>query len=79
MPYNHLTQKDRYVISHLSLAGYSHREIGRRIGRSHSTVSREIKRNGPMYPDVTRYWYYDTHPVAIKRRHKPRHHRRQNQ
>jgi transposase, IS30 family len=79
MPYNHLTQKDRYVISHLSLAGYSHREIGRRIGRSHSTVSREIRRNGPTYHGVTRYWYYDTHPVVIKRRHKPRHHRRQNQ
>ena len=78
MPYHHLTQKDRYVISHLSLAGYSLREIGRRIGRSHTTVNREIKRNGPLYPEMTVYWYENSHPVAIKRQHKPRHHRRQN-
>jgi hypothetical protein len=25
------------------------------------------------------YWYYDTHPTAIKRRHKARHYRRQDQ
>lgn len=78
MPYKHLTQNDRYVISHLSLAGYSHREIARRIGRSHTTVSREIKRNGPLYPDLTVYWYEDSHPLTIKRRQKPRHQRRQN-
>jgi IS30 family transposase len=78
MPYTHLTERDRYVISHLSLAGYSYREIGRRIGRDHTTISREIKRNGPMYPGVTKYWYYYTHPTAIKRRHKPRHHRCQD-
>ena len=78
MPYKHLTQNDRYVISHLSIAGYSHREIGRRIGRSHTTVSREIKRNGPMHPDTAVYWYYCSQPRAITRRHKARHHRRQN-
>jgi IS30 family transposase len=79
MPYSHLTEKDRYVISHLSIAGYSLREIGRRIGRDHTTISREIKRNGPMYPDVTVYWYDDSHSTAIKRRHQPRHHRRQEE
>jgi Helix-turn-helix domain len=35
---------------HLKLAGYSYREIGRRIGRSHIAISREIKHNGPKYP-----------------------------
>jgi hypothetical protein len=35
---------------HLKLADYSYREIGRRIGRSHIAISREIKRNGPNYP-----------------------------
>jgi IS30 family transposase len=75
MPYHHLTEKDRYVISHLKLAGFSLREIGRRIGRHHTTIRREIERNGPEYPgDV--YWYYDTQPAAAQRRHRARHHRR---
>jgi transposase, IS30 family len=79
MPYIHLTEKDRYVISHLNIAGYSLREIGRRIGRSHTTIRREIKRNGPRYVDIAPYWYDIAHPLAIKRRHQPRHHRRQDE
>jgi transposase, IS30 family len=78
MPYNHLTEKDRYVISHLKLAGFSLREIGRRIGRHHASISREIERNRPTYADDAVYWYYVTHPVAIERRRKARHHRRRN-
>ncbi|MDY6837684.1 MAG: helix-turn-helix domain-containing protein [Thermodesulfobacteriota bacterium] len=31
MPYTHLTENERYVISHLSVAGYPLREIARRI------------------------------------------------
>lgn len=79
MPYHHLSEEDRYVISHLNIAGYSYREIGRRIGRSHATVSREIKRNGPRYPGIAPYWYDVAHPLAIKQRHQPRYHRRQSQ
>ena len=30
MPYTHLTENERYVISHLSIAGFTHREIARR-------------------------------------------------
>lgn len=75
MSYNHLTEKDRYVISHLSAAKYSVREIARRINRHHTTVSRELKRNGPEY-DCTIYWYNWSHPKALKRRHKARHKRR---
>ena len=75
MPYTHLTENDRYVISHLSVAGFSHREIGRRIKRHHTTISRELERNGPEY-DCTVYWYDWTHPKALARRHKARHHRR---
>ena len=56
MSYTHLTEQERYVISHLSVARFTQREIGRRINRHHSTVSRELKRNGPKY-DCTIYWY----------------------
>jgi transposase, IS30 family len=75
MPYTHLTEKDRYVISHLKIADFSLREIGRRLGRDHSTISREIKRNGPNYSDGV-YQYDFTHSRAIERRHKARHCRR---
>jgi IS30 family transposase len=58
MSYTHLTENDRYVISYLILAGYSLREIGRRIGRDHTTISREIKRNRPANRDNDDvYWY----------------------
>lgn len=75
MSYEHLTEKERYVISHLR-STFSLREIARRLGRHHTTIMREIKRNGPDYPDAV-YWYYVTQPVAEKRRHQPRVHRRQ--
>lgn len=77
MPYTHLTQEERYVISHLTCAGFSLREIARRINRHHTTVSRELNRNGPEY-DCTIYWYDWTHPKALKRCHKARHHRRRS-
>jgi IS30 family transposase len=78
MPYHHLTEKERYVISHMVLDNFSLREIGRRLGRHHTSLSREIKRNRPTYSDDAVYWYYDAHPTAMKRRHKARHNRRLN-
>ena len=75
MPYRHLTENDRYVISHLTCAGFSLREIARRINRHHTTISRELKRNDPDYEGST-YWYDWTHPEALKRQRKARHHRR---
>lgn len=78
MSYHHIIENERYVISHLRLAGHSYREIGRRLGRSHTSISREIKRNGPTYAPDAVYWYYFTQPVAEKRRYKARSHRRQN-
>lgn len=78
MSYTHLTEKDRYVISHLKLAKFSLREIARRLGRHHTSISREIKRNGPTYAPDAVYWYHFTQPVAEKRRHKARSHCRQN-
>ena len=49
MSYTHLSSNERYVISHLVLYGLSLREIGQRLNRHHTTISREIKRNRPTY------------------------------
>jgi len=77
MSFTHFTEKERYVISHLCLEALSLREIARRLGRHHTSISREIKRNRPTYADDAVYWYYVTQPVAEERRHKARSHRRQ--
>lgn len=77
MSYTHLTEQERYVISHLNVAEFSLREIARRINRHHTTVSRELKRIKSQYPYSLVYWYDWTHPVALKRRHQARHYRRQ--
>ena len=45
MQYTHLAREERFLISKLLQAGHSLREIGRKLGRSHSTVIREVKRN----------------------------------
>lgn len=76
MSYTHLTQGERYVISHLHSARFSLREIARRINRSHSTISREIHRAKERHPWTT-YWYDWTQPLAMERKSKARHYRRQ--
>ena len=76
MSYTHLTEQERYVISHLTIAEFSLREIARRINRHHTTVSRELKRIKAQYP-YSVYWYDWTHPEALKRRCQARHYRRQ--
>ena len=76
MSYTHLTEQERYVISHLSVAGFSYREIGRRINRNHTTISRELKRAKARHPWTT-YWYDWAHPLAVERTRKARHYRRQ--
>jgi len=70
MSYTHLSYQDRYVISHLH-GRVSLREIGRRIGRHHTTISRELKRNGNPH---SVYWYYWIDPMVRKRNHQARHH-----
>jgi IS30 family transposase len=75
MSYAQLTREERYVIAHLRMFKLSLREIGRRLNRHHSTISRELKRNGPTYPGGV-YWYDSAQPRAMARRAKPRHQRR---
>jgi len=47
MFYVQLTSNEQYVIYHLKLFRLSLREIGRGLERTLSTISRELKRNGP--------------------------------
>lgn len=75
MPYIQLTSEERYVIYHLKIYGLSLREIARRLKRSHSTISREIKRNGPLISSWV-YWHQSAHQQALKRRKQARHYRR---
>jgi IS30 family transposase len=49
MSYSHLSLNERYVIHHLRLYGLSGREIARRLDRHHSTIDRELLRNGPRF------------------------------
>ena len=45
MPYHHLTESERNVIFHLDIFGMSKAEIARRLSRSTSTITRELRRN----------------------------------
>jgi IS30 family transposase len=76
MSYEHLSEQERYVIGHMRMAGFKLREIGERIGRHHTTVGRELRRNAPDYGGP--YWYDNAHPQAMERRRKTRHYRRQS-
>jgi transposase, IS30 family len=79
MPYHHFTAKEQYVIAHMTIAGFSQREIGRRLGRHHASIGREIRRNRPTYADDAVYWYDAAEYYAKERRHEPRHRRRQHE
>ncbi len=46
MSHRQITQDERYNIDHYIRQGYSQREMARRLGRSPSTISRELGRNG---------------------------------
>ncbi len=45
MSYTHLTADERYQIDDLRREGFSRKEIGAVLGRSTSTLSRELNRN----------------------------------
>jgi IS30 family transposase len=75
MSYGHLTARERYVIHHLSIFGLSNREIGRRLCRHHTTIGRELKRNGTIFGP---YLYELGEKLAQERRHKARHSKRRS-
>jgi IS30 family transposase len=45
MGYKHLTEEERYQIDDLRCEGFNQEQIAKRIGRSASTLSRELRRN----------------------------------
>ncbi len=51
MSYRHLTESERNVIFYLDMMDLSKAEIGRRLGRSTSTISRELQRNRSVSSD----------------------------
>ena len=45
MNYNQLTENERYQIYAMNKAGHSQKETAELLGRSASTISRELRRN----------------------------------
>ena len=56
MNYHHLTIEERSCIRKYYVEGLSYRKIAQLIGRSPSTVSREINRNRTHMYDITTYY-----------------------
>jgi IS30 family transposase len=69
MSYQHINAKERHTLMFLHQMNLSNREIGRRLGRCHTTIGREIKRNTLF----SGYCDTQAHKLASKRRKEPRH------
>jgi IS30 family transposase len=74
MSYAHLSATEREVIAFRRIAGDSLNQIARLLGRSHSTISRELRRNSTS----TLYAPQAADKQARERRHKARHAKRRN-
>lgn len=72
MSYCHLTQKDRYFIYHMRMAGWSPTKIGRTIVRHRSTISRELKRNTSVHWAYYLDDYAQRKAAERRRRHRRR-------
>ncbi len=79
MPYHHFTPHEQSIIAHMTSARFSQRDIGRRLGRHHASIGREIRRNRPTYAADAVYWYDAAEYYAKERCHRPRHRRRQHE
>ena len=73
MSHTHLTLEERVSIEIFVSMGMSCREMARRLGRSHSTVSRELRRNAGSAKKG--YRAQSAERRAHKRRKRPRHYR----
>ena len=70
--YRQLTQEERYQIAALKGLGYTQRQIAREIGRSPSTISRELRRNQGIdgYQAETAQRVADRRRREARKRHK---------
>jgi IS30 family transposase len=75
MSYQHFTEKERHTLMHLLYYNVSYREIGRRLCRHHTSISREVKRNSRR---VGNYWDEPAQQWAIERSKQARHTRKQS-
>lgn len=67
----YLSLDERIIIADLHRAGISMRKIGRQLGRSASSISREIARNQYRDPELG-YGPYNAHRVAAAARARPK-------
>jgi IS30 family transposase len=64
----HLSLYEREQIAIFKALGFSLREIGRRLGRSHSSISRELRRNNRPHPMMKGYASIQAHRQACDRK-----------
>lgn len=65
--HSHLSIEEREMIGIMLAQGKSHREIGRSLGRHHTTIGRELEQNAPpIYKGY--YLAHKAHERATKRR-----------
>jgi IS30 family transposase len=65
----YLSEDERVMIGDLRLGGATLRVIGAELGRSPSTVSRELRRN--LDPKSEQYRAFAAHRLAAARRSRP--------
>jgi len=66
----YLSEQERVQIADLRQAGHGVRAIAEQTGRSPSTISRELRRNGD--PGSGQYRPFTAHKMAVRRRARPR-------
>lgn len=77
LPYHHFTREERKYLQELLESGYGIRKAARALGRSPSSVSREISRNRCKYPTehnrgnrfLYNHWRADIEAICRRRRH----------
>lgn len=57
MPYQQLSNNERYIICYMNRANFSPAAIGQHLGRHRATISRELKRNRHQGPRGEHYLY----------------------
>lgn len=70
--YHQLTREERYIITGLRVAGFSQAEIARRMGRSPSTLCRELQRNRTRHDGMYRAEKAQKYAMARRRRARRR-------